>query len=51
MVLYSSIMAEAGVLYINTEPGCDDMDCTALVVIAQAVISRIWSMALLSGGQ
>ena len=42
MVLYPSIMPEAGVLYLDTEPECDDIDCTALVVITQSEPPPLW---------
>ena len=42
MELYPSITPEAGILYLNTEPDCEDIECTALVVIAQLEPPQNW---------
>ena len=40
--LYPSIMPEAGIVFLNTEPDCDEIECTALVVIAQSEPPPLW---------
>ena len=40
--LYPSIMPEAGIVFLNTEPDCDTIECTALVVAAQADPPPLW---------
>ncbi|MDB9528166.1 hypothetical protein PN498_19395 [Oscillatoria sp. CS-180] len=40
--LYPSIMPEAGVVFLNTEPDCEEIACTALVVAAQSEPPPLW---------
>lgn len=40
--LHPSIMPEAGIVFLNTEPGCEAIACTALVVIAQSEPPPLW---------
>ena len=40
--LYPSIMTEAGVLFLNTEPDCEEIDCTALMVATQPEAPPLW---------
>ncbi|MEM6838886.1 MAG: hypothetical protein AAF609_18780 [Cyanobacteria bacterium P01_C01_bin.120] len=58
--LYPSIMPEAGVLFLNTEPDCEAIACTALMIAAQSEPPPLWpfiganpmkSMELVSGVQ
>ena len=60
MELYPSIMPEAGVLFLNTEPDCEAIGCTALMVSAQSEPPPLWpfiganpmkSLELVSGVQ
>ncbi|MEO0989098.1 MAG: hypothetical protein AAFY20_26680 [Cyanobacteria bacterium J06639_14] len=40
--LYPSIMPEAGMVFLDTEPDCEDIECTALVVISQPEPPPLW---------
>ncbi len=40
--LHPSIMPEAGIVFLNTEPGCEAIACTALVVVAQSEPPPLW---------
>ena len=40
--LHPSIMPEAGIIFLDTEPGCEAIACTALVVIAQSEPPPLW---------
>lgn len=40
--LYPSVMPEAGVLFLNTEPDCDAIECTALAITAQSEPPPLW---------
>ena len=42
VALYPSIMPEAGILFLNTEPGCEEIECTALVVATESEAPPLW---------
>lgn len=40
--LHPSIMPEAGIVFLNTEPGCEAIACTALVIVAESEPPPLW---------
>ncbi|NEQ42257.1 MAG: hypothetical protein F6K00_01330 [Leptolyngbya sp. SIOISBB] len=40
--LHPSVIPEAGIVFLNTEPGCEAIACTALVIAAESGPPPLW---------
>ena len=42
VVLYPSILPNGGLLFLSTEPDCEDIECTALMVATESEPPPLW---------